>query len=81
LLSPFRPAPRGQRIVRSVAIVVSIGVHVVLALLLARNPTLVKKAATWVEVQVRSAPPPPPVEAPPPPVEPPPKRERKPPPP
>ncbi len=75
-LSPFRPAPRGQRIVRSVAIAVSVAVHVVLALLLARNPTLVKKAATWVEVQVRAAPPPP-VEPPPPSVEPPPKREPK----
>jgi protein TonB len=67
-LSPFRPAPRGQRVVRTVAIAVSVGVHVVLALLLARNPTLVKKAATWVEVQVRNTPPP--VDAPPPPPEP-----------
>lgn len=71
-LSPFRPTPRWQRVLRSVAIFLSIGVHVVFAALLMLKPEAAKKAATWVEMTVVEAKPPPP---PPPPEPEPPKPE------
>ncbi|MFN7145009.1 MAG: hypothetical protein ACK4YP_14630, partial [Myxococcota bacterium] len=71
-LSPYRPVPRWQRGLRSSAVGLSVGVHVVLAVFLVTNPGAAKKASEWVEMTVQEAkPPPPPPEAePPPPPEP-----------
>lgn len=59
-LSPFRPTPRWQRVLRGVAVFLSVGVHVVFAALLMLKPEAAKKAATWVEMTVVEAKPPPP---------------------
>ncbi len=66
-LSPYRPVPRWQRVLRSSAVGISIGVHVLLALLLLANPATAKKASQWVEVALNEPkpPPPPPEEKPP----------------
>jgi protein TonB len=71
-LSPFRPVPRSQRILRSSAVGISIGVHVLFALFLLSNPAAAKKASEWVEVAINQPKPPPP---PPPPEPEPPKPE------
>jgi protein TonB len=72
-LSPFRPEPRWQRVVRSSAVGLSILFHVVLGAVAAANPVAVKKTAEWVEMTVAppKPPPPPPPEPEPPKPEPP----------
>ncbi len=76
-LSPYRPVPRWQRVLRSSAVGLSIGVHILLAVFLAANPGAAEKASEWVEVAIQEVKPPaPPVE--PPPVEPPPPEPLKP---
>ena len=67
-LSPYRPEPRWQRIVRWSAGALSVLVHLVFAALLMANSAAPRKAAAWVEVAIHNVPPPPP--PPPPPVEP-----------
>ncbi len=69
-LSPFHEPPRWQRWLGRSAGVVSVGVHVLLALFIVsrKAPELIKD--TWVEVAINEAKPPPPP-PPPPPVEPP----------
>ncbi len=59
-LSPYRPVPRWQRALRSSAVGVSIGVHVLLALFLIANPSAAKQASVWVEMAVQETKPPPP---------------------
>jgi protein TonB len=66
-LSPYRPVPRWQRALRSSAVGVSVGFHVLLAFFLITNPGATEKAAEWVEVALQESKPPPP---PPPPPEP-----------
>jgi protein TonB len=73
-LSPYRPVPRWQRVLRSSAVGVSVGFHVVVALFLLTSPTAAKQASQWVEVainEVKPPPPPPPPAPEPPPPEPP----------
>jgi periplasmic protein TonB len=79
-LSPFRPVPRWQRVLRSSAVGLSVLFHVVVGLVAASNPIAVKKASEWVEMTVASPPkppPPPPPEAEPPKPEPPKPKEKK----
>ncbi len=59
-LSPYRKDPRWQRVLRSSAIGLSVGFHVVLALFLISNPAVAKKASQWVEVAINEPKPPPP---------------------
>lgn len=67
-LSPYRPVPRWQRALRSSAVGLSVGVHVLLVLFAAASPSARRKTAEWVEVAIQEVkpPPPPPPEAPPP---------------
>lgn len=57
-LSPYRPVPGWQRGLRSSAIGLSIGVHVLLALFLLSNPAAAQKASQWVEVALNEPKPP-----------------------
>ncbi|MDP2311201.1 MAG: energy transducer TonB [Pseudomonadota bacterium] len=59
-LSPYRPVPRWQRVLRSSAVGVSVGVHVVFAIFLLSNPAAAQKASQWVEVTLNEPKPPPP---------------------
>ncbi|MFZ5477140.1 MAG: energy transducer TonB [Myxococcota bacterium] len=55
-LSPYRPVPRWQRVLRGSAVGVSVAVHVVLGLLAAANPVAAKKASEWVEIAISEPP-------------------------
>jgi protein TonB len=70
-LNPFRAERPRDRVLRSAAIFVTLGLHAAAAFALAMNPGLARKAATWVEVTVQQVAAPPPPEPPPPAPEPP----------